>query len=306
MIILDVINKLKEFYCGYVGMGKNCHHIDENSTRDRILFGNANQECTGIVTTCWASVSVIKEAINKDANLIICHESLFWNHGDHAERWESESNETFRSKKKLLSENEIVVWRNHDYIHSGVPISENTYIDGIFYGLAEKLGWTEYIDLEMSEMLDKGRGWNELATTDRYNPISFIIPEITALDLSRFLVKKLNLNGIRLLGNQNRMVKSVSICFHISGDADFEILYADKGKVDCYLGMEIVDFTLAEYIHDANEIGDGAVLICMGHFNIEEPGMEYMTEYISHAIGEIIPCYFVQSGDHYKYIAKEN
>ena len=70
--------------------------------------------------------------------------------------------------------------------------------------------------------------------------------------------------------------------------------------------MEIVDFTLAEYIHDANEIGDGAVLICMGHFNIEEPGMEYMTEYISHAIGEIIPCYFVQSGDHYKYIVKEN
>ena len=37
-------------------------------------------------------------------------------------------------KKKLLDETGIVVWRNHDYIHSGIWM-ENQWVDGIFYGL---------------------------------------------------------------------------------------------------------------------------------------------------------------------------
>lgn len=51
--------------------------IDPQTTRDQILFGDPNQECTGIVVICWANVYVIQAAIEKQANLIICHESLF-------------------------------------------------------------------------------------------------------------------------------------------------------------------------------------------------------------------------------------
>ena len=61
----------------------------------------------GIVTTCWASVDVI------------CHEALFWNHGDHQEWLMESQNETYKLKKQLLDETCIVVWRNHDYIQSG-------------------------------------------------------------------------------------------------------------------------------------------------------------------------------------------
>ena len=42
-----------------------------------MLYGNVDQECTGIVTSCWASVDVIKYVIEKGANLIISHEALF-------------------------------------------------------------------------------------------------------------------------------------------------------------------------------------------------------------------------------------
>ena len=56
--------------------------IDQASTRDQILYGDPTQECTGIVTTCYASVEVIRRAGKQGFNFLIVHESLFWNHGD--------------------------------------------------------------------------------------------------------------------------------------------------------------------------------------------------------------------------------
>lgn len=43
------------------------------------MYENGNVECTEIVTTCWATADVIKEAARLNANLIIAYEVLFWN-----------------------------------------------------------------------------------------------------------------------------------------------------------------------------------------------------------------------------------
>ena len=114
MKINQMIENIKKYHKGY-------GTIDEATTRDQILYGDANQECTGVVTTCWASVDVIRFAIEKGANFIICHEALFWNHGDHTDWLEESKNEVYLEKKQLLDDHGIVVWRNHDYIHSGIP-----------------------------------------------------------------------------------------------------------------------------------------------------------------------------------------
>ena len=135
MKINTIIENMKKYHKGY-------GTIDEDKTRDKVLYGNINQECTGIVTSCWASVDVIKYAIEKGANLIISHEALFWNHGDHQEWLEESKNSVYLEKRKLLDDHQIVVWRNHDYIHSGIPYNGD-YIDGIFLGLAKKMGWED-------------------------------------------------------------------------------------------------------------------------------------------------------------------
>ena len=83
MQISQMIENIKKYHKGY-------GTIDEATTRDQILYGDANQECTGVVTTCWASVDVIRFAIEKGANFIIWHDALFWNHGDHTD-WLEES-----------------------------------------------------------------------------------------------------------------------------------------------------------------------------------------------------------------------
>lgn len=283
MRIQTIIDKIKAYHKGSIH-GKP---IDEETTRDKILYGNPDQECTGIITTCWASVDVISEAIKKKANLIIAHEALFWNHGDHIDWLKESKNETFRKKQELLDAYGIVVWRDHDYIHSGIPMEDGTYTDGIFYGLAHQLGWLSYV------------------SKDIHNPLHFEIPQTTVKELAAFLIDRLHLNGVKIMGSPENTVRKVRIPFHVLGDAREEIMEANQDGIDCFLTMEVVDFTLAEYIRDSSMLDLGKSIIGMGHFNLEEPGMEYMLTYLPKAIGEDIPAYYVQSGDMYRYITKE-
>lgn len=283
MQIKEVIERIKAYHKGeWEGQA-----IQEDTTRDKILYGNPDQECTGIVTTCWATADVIKQAAAKGANLIIAHEALFWNHGDHIDWLQESGNRTFAAKQKLLEDNGIVVWRDHDYIHSGIPVGDGAYTDGIFYGVADKLGWVDYI-----------------CPNDIHNPLHFEIPETTVKDLAEFLVERLNLNGVKILGDLHNTVKKVRIPFHILADAKDSIIEADQEGIDCFLTMELIDFTLAEYIRDSSMLGLNKSVIGMGHFNLEEPGMEYMVKYIPEALGSDIPCCFIQSGDMYKYVTK--
>jgi len=72
MYINEIIEKIKD----------NCKGswmsipITKDKTRDKILFGDTNKECTGIITTIYPSIDVIKKAHELNANFIICHEAM--------------------------------------------------------------------------------------------------------------------------------------------------------------------------------------------------------------------------------------
>lgn len=282
MRIAKVIERMKAYHKGSVrGVA-----IDPKITRDQVLYGNVDQECSGIVTTCWASSDVIRKAIDLHANLIIVHEALFWNHGDHIDWLKESNNQTFLRKQQLLDEHGIVVWRNHDYIHSGIPMPDGTYTDGIFYGLAHELGWCDQIILDQS------------------CPLAFRVDALSAKGLAHHLMERLNLRGARILGDPDTKVSRIQIPSHILGDDRALIQRCDQEGIDCLLTMEQVDFTVSEYIRDANQLGQGKVIVNVGHFNLEEPGMKYMLKYINAAIGAELPAYFVASGDSYHYITR--
>lgn len=280
MKIQEVIDGLKKYH----GQTWNGIQITEENTRDRILYGNADQECTGIVTTCFASVDVIEEAYKRNCNLIICHEALFWNHGDHTD-W-LQDNSVFQAKKALLDSYHICVWRDHDHIHAGIP-ADGKYVDGIFYGFAEELGWTEYI------------------AGDTRDPRTFEIPSVTAYDLAEELVHKLHLHGTRIIGDPDTVVHRVRVPMHIMGDQDnMYIETTEKEHIDALLTMELTDYTVQEYIRDSAMLKKPKAIIAIGHFNIEEPGMKYMCTWLPEITGNIPVC-FVQSGDPYQYVTGE-
>ncbi len=283
----DVIARIKAF-CGGIAFDTG-KPIDDKTTRDQITYGKqwVEEECTGIVTCIWPTADIIREAQRKGANLIITHEALFWNHGDHEDILLG--NRTFAAKKELLDRWGGTVWRCHDYIHSKVPLeADGGMVDGIFYGFAWKTGWLDYRIGDTAQSLD------------------FEIPEMSGKELAGHLVASLGLNGTRLIGDLHARVRRVHIPMHVLGNAasdTHEIMYADSEDVDALVTMEFIDFTTCEYIRDAAQLGQGKCAITVGHFNLEEPGMEYMVRWLPRALGtNEIPLAFVPMRDTYSYV----
>ena len=233
MLISEVIDGVKA-YCGHDWGGP----IMDDTTRDQVLWGTVDVECTGIVTTCFASADVIRQAHARGANLIICHEALFWNHGDHT-CWLA-GNKTFAAKRALLEECGITVWRLHDHIHSGIP-EDGRLVDGIFMGLADKLGWRDYV-----------RG-------DTARPMEFEIPETSAGELARFLVGRLGLAGTRIVGDADARVRTVLVPMHLIGQFDNDTTARMDSGFDCLVTMEATDFTTSEYVRDSAQLGLGVM-----------------------------------------------
>lgn len=286
MLISEVIQRVKDYSGGIDSFtGKP---IDEETTRDKVLYGDTAQECTGIVTCIWPTVDIIKRARELGANCIISHEAIFWNHGDHQDTVGYTA--AFKAKKELLDDWGGAVWRCHDFIHSRVPIdTDRAMADGIFYGLADKLGWLDY-----------------RVGDDRGFCLEYEIPETDATELARELVAKLDLNGTRITGDSHARVRRVRIPMHVTGEAKsdtHEINETDARGDDCLMTMEFIDFTTCEYIRDAGMLGQNKCAITIGHFNLEEPGMEYMVHWLPEALGtDAIPTTFVRMEDTYRYV----
>lgn len=282
MLISEVIQNMKN-YCRGSWMGKQ---IDDATTRDKILYGDPEKECTGIVTTIYASVDVIKKAHELGANLIIAHEALLWNRGDKRDWLEESQNKTYLAKKKLLDDYGIVVWRFHDYIHSGIP-HEGGYIDGIFYGLAQVSGWKNF---KVNE--------------DIAGAVYVECEETSARQIAEDIKKAWNLTGVKCIGNMDARVKKMLVCGHVNegGDSNSLIKRIDAEDINLLLPLELIDFTLSEYIKDSGQLGYDRAIIAAGHFNLEEPGMKYILNYIDDALGTHIDTHYVQAGDMYTYL----
>lgn len=286
MKIYEVIEKIKNYSRG---IGMDGKQIDDEKTRDQVLYGTTDRECTGIVTTCFASVDVIRKAHELGANLIIPHEALFWNHGDHQEWLQKDENSVYYRKKELLDTYGITVWRNHDYIHSGIPDGNGGWYDGIFKGFLHETGLDKYYVMKIGNPV-KYQGM----------PIELLIPEgITVRELAEKIIEGANLNGIRTIGNPDTVVHRVAIPMHCLGFADKDTISdINRGNIDCLIAMELIDYTVNEYMRDGMMLGDNKAILAVGHFNVEEPGMKYMLKWLPDALEtEELSLNFAQSGD---------
>ena len=282
MLISEVIQNIKD-YCKGSWAG---HKIDDATTRDKILYGDPDQECTGIVTTIYASIDVIKKAHELGANFIIAHEALLWNRGDKRDWLEEAQNKTYLAKKKLLDDYNICVWRFHDYIHSGISYKDD-YIDGIFYGLAKVTGWENFVISE-----------------DLAGAVYVECEETTPRKVAEQIKKTCKISGMKAIGNMDAKVTKILVCGHVQegGDSNSLITRVDKEDINLLLPLELIDFTLTEYIKDSGQLGFDKAILAPGHFNLEEPGMKYIEAWIDDALKEHIDTTYVQAGDMYTYL----
>ena len=131
------------------------------------------------------------------------------------------------------------------------------------------------------------------------------IPETTLRALAQHLKDRLHLSTGRIVGNPDARVSRIAFCGHIFPSWNAQerepTLLASRDDVDVLIPGEIIDWTVVSYIRDAAQLGMHKALIQTGHFNLEEPGMQYMAEKLAGLVPEL-PVQFIPSGDPYYFV----
>ena len=247
---------------------KNTGNAPIPNTVDVIKEGDPETQVTGIVTTMFATMDVLKQAVDKKCNLIVVHEPLYYNHLDQTESLKNDP--VYLEKSKYIKDHKLVIWRFHDNIHVMKP-------DGIETGMVNKLGWKDF--------LVKG-------STNQ-----FIMPETTLKDLLKNLKQTFPKNSFYVVGNPDMKFTNVRLAAGAPGSASHIRLLEDK-NTEVVLAGEAQQWETYEYMRDAVEQGRKKAIVFLGHINSEEAGMDYCATWIKTFIKDI-PVSFVESGPSY-------
>jgi putative NIF3 family GTP cyclohydrolase 1 type 2 len=238
------------------------------NTVDIIKEGDPETPVTGITTCMFATMDVLKQAVDKNCNLIIAHEPLYYNHLDETKMFQNDS--VFLEKKRFINDNKLVIWRFHDYIHRMRP-------DGIETGMVAKLGWKEY--------------------TVNGATNQFVLPETTLKELLISLKRIFPKNAFYVIGNPEMKISSIRLAAGAPGSAT-HIRFLEDRNVDVVLAGEAQQWETYEYMRDAVAQGRNKAIIFLGHIASEEAGMDYCASWLKSFIKDI-PVYFIECGPSY-------
>ena len=233
-------------------------------TVDTFKSGSRESKVTGIATTFLANLDVLKRAKARGLNMVITHEPTFYNHLDEKKRYGDDP--VLKAKLKFIEENDMVIWRFHDHWHSTEP-------DGIYHGIAEKIGWS---DQHQGEFIYK-------------------IPATTLAELTTQLKGIFGAKAIRVIGDPDMILTNAALCLGAPGSmTQIEVLR--RSDVDVMIGGEAPEWETVEYVRDAISAGMNKGMIFLGHAISEEAGMEYCAVWLRTFISEV-PVEFVPAGE---------
>ncbi|WP_295794535.1 Nif3-like dinuclear metal center hexameric protein [Mucilaginibacter sp.] len=220
------------------------------NTVDTLKSGNRDIKITGIVTAMFATIEVIRKAIDLGANFIIAHEPTFYNHADDT-KW-LENDEVYKYKANLLKEHNIAVWRNHDYIHTLRP-------DGVTQGVLDQLQWQQYADKKLPNIVT--------------------LPPASLSDLIGHLKTRLDIQMVRYIGNPAQVCSRALLIPGAAGE-ERHINGINQVKPDVLIIGELHEWETAEYVRDARAKGDKIALVVLGHIASEDAGSEFMMTWV--------------------------
>lgn len=234
-------------------------------TVDTIKIGSRDTVVTGVVTTMFTTMEIIKKAIELKANLIIPHEPTFFSGQDETDYLQEDP--VFQAKYDLMAEHNITLWRNHDYVH-------RMNDDGVRIGVVGDLGWNEY-----------------------YEPNSPIlnIPRTSLRDLIHHIKGKLGVPAMRYVGDLDQTCSKVLLLpGAVGGRRQIESIM--KEKPDVLVCGESNEWETPEYVRAANEIGMKLSMIEIGHSASEEGGSEFVKNWLNENMPGL-PVYHIPSGN---------
>ena len=219
-------------------------------TVDTIKAGDPEQQVSGIVTTMFATDEVITKTAGLGANFIIAHEPSFYSHLDET-GW-LQTDDVYKYKSDLLANNKIAIWRFHDYIHAHRP-------DGVLMGVLQAMGWDRYYDEK--------------------DPHIISIPPSSLESIARLAKQKLGISKLKLIGDLSSTCKRIALSPGAAGGRP-QIETIRREKPDLFICGELNEWETSEYIRDLRYMGTKTSLLVLGHAVSEEPGMEWLVNWL--------------------------
>lgn len=290
MKIQEVIDRLLRYHPSLPEGFESC---------DGYKCGDPEAECTGIAVSLVPTVDAIRRAHEAGCNLLYVHEPTNYTSPDRP-GWDLDfDNRVFEAKAALLRETGITIWRDHDRMHAHRP-------DSIFAGVIRYLGWEDYYRPE-----------------DRSIPMGYVfeLPETTVGELAAYLMEKLPMNGVRLVGRAEDRIRRVAITGHLLPDFGgyygtdengvwheygTEVIRGMESGVDVIIPGEVIEWTALSYVRDAVALGFVKAVVNIGHFNMEELGMLNARDYLTDLVEGQVPVVYLPGKDLYSYLKKPN
>ena len=234
--------------------------------RDTFKFGGPETEVRGIATSVFCNFDVVKRASEAGFNMIIPHEVTYWNDRDDTSIVSGDP--LYKTKVAFMKENNIVVFRIHDHMHSQRP-------DFLYVGLARALG----LEARYETAPESHR---------------FVIPETTLGALASDFQKRLGARAVRAVGNPDAKVRRIQLGVGYATPA------VNNPDVDVVVSGEQQETDGAldspEYVLDAVSLGITKGWIMLGHAISEEQGMLEMAAWIKSFTPEV-PVQLVRGGE---------
>jgi putative NIF3 family GTP cyclohydrolase 1 type 2 len=238
----------------------------ETTYRDTFKYGGPDTPVTGIATTAFVTLAVIREAGAAGLNLIIPHEVTFWNDRDDVAVVDADP--LYQTKVDLLQKHNVVVFRIHDHMHAQRP-------DFTYVGSARELG--------LESRYETAPGSHR-----------FVVPETTLGALAADIRRRTGARALRVVGNARAKISRVQL------GVGYATPPVHAGDVDVVISGEQQEadggFDSPAYVLDAVTLGMTKGWIMLGHAVSEEAGMLEMARWIKGFVPEV-PVQLVRAGE---------
>ncbi|MEF2244350.1 Nif3-like dinuclear metal center hexameric protein [Paenibacillus sp. IITD108] len=224
-------------------------------TVDKLLYGEPDTTITSVAVTFLATQSVIKQAAELGANLIISHEHPYYNHnGMQHEQWKEDA--VAQNKHLSIMESGIAIFRYHDHCH-------REQIDLITDGLVRQLEWEPYMEQRLPAA--------SIA----------VLPSMSAADIAEHIKHTLRIPYVRLIGDPSQACSRVAITVGYRGGGNVVLPLLREQRVQLVIAGEGPEWEAPEYVRDAREQGLDYSMIMLGHAESEAPGMRYIAQLLA-------------------------
>ncbi len=269
MLIKDLLNIIEGWWQGLVSSSMQC---------DGLKWGNAEQECTGIMV-CWQATSdILRNAAENDLNLILSHEEPLWttsgiNYGGISELVLEEKPGNL-PRLKICRNANLVLYRSHDALDVWPK-----------HGIGDQ--WINFLDFPST------------LPGHKVAKIVEIAGQVSVCELADRIRKKHGLDYVQIAGDKERMVKRVGVLVGaFSWVPTLDILY--RRNPDVVIVGEIREPDGLQYLYELD-----IPCIMVGHAVSEEPGLEHFAAYLQQKFPQL-PINYRRTVDFRNIIVKRN